>query len=391
MRVLLTCERFPPDYAGGGEWYVLETAKELVRRGVEVEVISTGRPACATSNGIKVSRFPIHRYLLPTQAQRIAQMAERADVIQTFNYHACLPSLIAGRCVDKPVICTFLGLLGKVWHELRGSIVGRAWEGWERFLVSRSYARTVFLSEHCRQLGIALGAAAQRTLVCPPGISASEYQPSCRKKRMVLFVGRFDARKGVRYVLDAAAALPDVNFIVCGWGDDFDQFKSMSPANTAVIPFDREQVRQLFADAAIFVLPSKGEGFPKAILEAMASGCAIISTVPLDFRGETLELATLDESLIPAIRRLWHNPDLVAEFGRGNFELAQKYDWSRVGEFFIDTYRRVLVEWRSDRLSGRKAGGETATNRGTQVFQKDEHWCDQRHRQKREKHCHQPM
>ena len=33
-----------------------------------------------------------------------------------------------------------------------------------------------------------------------------------------------------------------------------------------------------FARAAIFVLPSRGEGFPNALLEAMSAGCAVVST-----------------------------------------------------------------------------------------------------------------
>ncbi len=44
MKVLLTHERFAPDFAGGGEYVVLETARHLRQRGVDVQILTMGDP-----------------------------------------------------------------------------------------------------------------------------------------------------------------------------------------------------------------------------------------------------------------------------------------------------------------------------------------------------------
>ena len=40
LRILLVHERFPPDYGGGGEYVVLQTAKHLIARGHRLQVFA---------------------------------------------------------------------------------------------------------------------------------------------------------------------------------------------------------------------------------------------------------------------------------------------------------------------------------------------------------------
>src|SRR5580693_4467204 len=59
MKVLLTHHYFPPDFAGGGEYVVLETARGLLQRGVDVRVLTTGDPRITEYEGIPTVRLPI--------------------------------------------------------------------------------------------------------------------------------------------------------------------------------------------------------------------------------------------------------------------------------------------------------------------------------------------
>jgi hypothetical protein len=115
MKILLTHDRFPPDFAGGGEYAVLETARALISRGVDVRVLTTGDPAIREYEGIPVRRLPIHRFRMNLAVREIAQEARSCDLILTYNYHACLASLAASRLTGKPVICTILGLYQNSW------------------------------------------------------------------------------------------------------------------------------------------------------------------------------------------------------------------------------------------------------------------------------------
>src|SRR5262245_29689879 len=115
MKVLLTHHYFPPVFAGGGEYVALEIARGLMQRGVDIRVLTTGDPKITEYERIPTERVPVHRYGFNFYYRRIREMARDVDLIQTFNYHACLPSLRAGKRLGKPVVCSILSLWSKEW------------------------------------------------------------------------------------------------------------------------------------------------------------------------------------------------------------------------------------------------------------------------------------
>src|SRR5207253_1686392 len=139
---------------------------------------------------ISTARLPVHRYVLNVAWPQIVKHARDVDLIQTFNYHACLASLIAGKWLDKPVVCFSLGLFGSTWKDMRGPIAGRAWMVWEQYLVRRDFTRFVCMNEHSRDVGLALGMRRERAIVNPPGIDFQEYAPAAHKEDVVLFAGQ---------------------------------------------------------------------------------------------------------------------------------------------------------------------------------------------------------
>ena len=115
LRVLVTHERFLPEFAGGCEYGVYSLARGLESRGVEVRVMTTGDPAQKTYRGLETLRLPMHRYRMNLAASQIAEQAHDVDVIQTANYHAALPSFLAGRRLNKPVVLLVTALCGDAW------------------------------------------------------------------------------------------------------------------------------------------------------------------------------------------------------------------------------------------------------------------------------------
>ncbi|MCP4589406.1 MAG: glycosyltransferase family 4 protein [bacterium] len=342
MRILLTHERFAPDFAGGGEYVALETARSLIAQGIDVRVLTTGDPRSTECEGVPTMRLPMHRYRFNFATRQIAVAAADVDLIYTFNYHACLPSLCAGRRAGKPVVCMTLGLFGDAWKAMRGRIVGLAWMAWERFLLTRSFDRTLFLSDYSREQGVALGVPPNRALVNRPGIELSDYGPAVPKDDTVLFVGKLDVRKGVDDLLNAARAVPDVQFRIMGWGERESSLRREAPANVEFVQFERgEKLQAAFAAAKVFVLPSRAETFGIAIIEAMASGCVIVSTIPLEYEGVRLQTGTADE-IVAAVRGLLSAPGVIEHMGRRNICLAQGYTWRRHAQWLISLFEELL-------------------------------------------------
>ena len=344
MRVLLTHERFAPDFGGGGEAMVLAIARHLIHAGVTVRVLTTGDPYSTDYEGISTIRLPISRYAMNLAVPTIAKLAQEVDLIQTFNYHACLSSLLGGKLSRKPVVCTFLGLIQETWTDMRGPLLGRMWMFWEKLLVRRNFSRLLFLTEDNREAAIHLGADRKRTVVNVPGIVAGEFSPAAVKDNIVVFVGKFDVRKGIFDVLEVARALPCVPFFMIGWGSREAELRSMAPANVRIFTQpQRAVIRDCVGRAAIFLLPSRGEGFPVALLEAMAAGCAVVASVPLHFEG--FRVAPGDRTaMIRAIAALWQNPAEARRLGETNIGLANQYSWDEHVNRLLQVYREVLDE-----------------------------------------------
>src|SRR5688500_4343387 len=307
MKILLTHELFPPDFAGGGEYVVFETARHLMRQGVDVRVLTTGNPRLNTHDGVAVQRLPIHRYRLNLAVPAIVRAARDVDLIQTFNYHACLPSLVAGLVLRKPVICYVMALFQDAWRQMRGPVAGTAWRTWERFLVTRPFALTIFPSDYCWREALALGVCPDRSFANPPGIDPDMFGPAPSKDHVVLVTGKLDERKGTDDLIAVARALPGVTFRVMGWGPGDDDLRRAALPNVQRRPFTiGAPLRDALAAARIFFSPTKAETFGIGIVQAMASGCAIVSTVPLGYHGALVAPGDVP-AMTAAIARLWND------------------------------------------------------------------------------------
>ena len=87
----------------------------------------------------------------------------------------------------------------------------------------------------------------------------------------LLFVGRFEDKKGLPLIRELAAARPDVHFTLRGHGSmDIDDWKL---ANVDVIGFvTPQELRSLYGAHDMLILPSFGEGWPAVVPQAMACG-----------------------------------------------------------------------------------------------------------------------
>ena len=101
------------------------------------------------------------------------------------------------------------------------------------------------------------------------------------------------------------------------------------------------QVAALFRQHAIFVYPSFSDGFPSPPLEAMACGCAVVSTTV----GAVPEYATHEENallcdpldpsgLVHAVERLLSDPALAGRLGEAAAASAPSWTWQRCAESF---------------------------------------------------------
>jgi glycosyltransferase involved in cell wall biosynthesis len=168
--------------------------------------------------------------------------------------------------------------------------------------------------------------------------------------KKILFLGSLDERKGIEDLLKSLSYLNNSNFHLYVGGtfknNKFEKkIKSYINNNKlqnkveflGYINGNSKLNRLLKTD--IFILPSYGEGLPISILEAISSGCAIISTkvgaipeiIKEDYNGYLVEPGDIEE-LSKKINILLNNNELLDNIKINNLNEYDKYS----DKIFID-------------------------------------------------------
>lgn len=169
--------------------------------------------------------------------------------------------------------------------------------GWRRRfieIVLRNSSVVVCQSQFWRSFFCDLvGGEASQFVVIPNWISLAESKAKELPAEQagpvrVLFLGWVDRNKGIFDLLDAISErrseLEVARFEICGGGADLAEAKTQTERDSieSLVTFrgwvDGEEKAQILGKCSMLVLPSHREGFPNALLEAMAAGLAVVAT-----------------------------------------------------------------------------------------------------------------
>ena len=179
-------------------------------------------------------------------------------------------------------------------------------------------------------------------------------------KRNVLFVGRPEKRKGLKYLIRAFALvqreLPDTRLIIVGAGR-FHRYETavrnarlQNVRFRSNVPFD--ELPRYHHSAHVFCAPNTGyESQGLVLLEAMAAGLPIVASNIDGFAGvvthgvEGLLVRPEDpQALADALLALLRDPERSRRMGALGRERAQQYAWDRVSQQVLSYYERLIYE-----------------------------------------------
>jgi glycosyltransferase involved in cell wall biosynthesis len=198
----------------------------------------------------------------------------------------------------------------------------------------RNADRVVVLGEYWRRFVTEeLGLSPERVELlynAVPGPAALAPRPPPAGPCRMLFMGAVSTRKGMDVLLEAAALLNDAGdweLTVAGNGD-VERFQAAAEAAGLKerVRFlgwvDTARGRELLAQADLLVLPSRNEGLPMAILEAMSYGLPVVTTPVGSIRdavadGVTGRLVPVGDpvALAAALKALIRDGDLRRRMG----------------------------------------------------------------------------
>ena len=178
-------------------------------------------------------------------------------------------------------------------------------------------------------------------------------------KLNILFVGRLEKRKGLRYLLEAYGKLkwdlPNIRLIVVGPGNpDKESYRIISSHNLQDVEFvgrvSYEDLPRYYASADIFCSPATGaESFGIVLLEAMAAGKPVVASDIEGFRGivtdgeQGLLVPKKDsDALAGALGTLARDPELRRRLGGQGNRSAEDFRWEVVAGQVEDYYNSCL-------------------------------------------------
>ena len=319
-----------------------------------MRVIRIGQDVRVPSNGA-FSNFTVGLNL----SERLEDVfkKEKFDII---NIHSPLePSLplLALRQAPHPVVGTF--------HTYSESTL--AWEAYHPYAKKWMKKLDGHIAVSKAAAGFFNQFANYDFEIIPNGVDTKRFDPQNSsikkfddKTFNILFVGRMDPRKGLKYLFEALAIIyghrEKVRLIVVGGGVMKDYYKRyLLPELEDKVFFEGyvsdEVLPGYYTTADVYVSPATGqESFGIVLLEAMASGVPIVAS---DIKGYHSAVSTKEGIFVPpkspvalakAIIKLMDHPRKAKELGQAGREKAEKFAWPKVAKQAEAFFKKVIAQ-----------------------------------------------
>jgi glycosyltransferase involved in cell wall biosynthesis len=337
--------------ADGLSTYSREHVAALSARGIEVRFFAHREDgdAAPVENPVLLRASHFKTVTVPHAGSRARIARELAafqpDVLHlslSFSLLDCWILQHARRCGIPSVVTVHLP------YAARRSARGRVLRGLYRFHARAllSADRIVALSADQKTLLDSVGCEAARIRVLPNSIDTEAFAPgpSALRRRLgaqfaVAYLGRIDPEKRVADLVEAFQRQPwgaDHVLLIAGAGTQEQRIRRLAAADPRIhvlgMLCEREQCVDLLRAADVFVLPSTAEGLSLSLLEAMATGCAVIATdagddvAALGDAGVHIPTHPLEPALSDALRRLHDDAALRVRLGRdARARVEQRY------------------------------------------------------------------
>jgi glycosyltransferase involved in cell wall biosynthesis len=299
LRILTLCYEFPP-VGGGGARVAHGLAKQFVREGHEVHLLTLGYgglPAEESVDGIQLirvrgwrARVEIARphelasYLWAVRAP-LRQLL-RTQRFHLVHIHFLLPdgllTLLVPELRDLPIVITVHGSDVPGFNPDRFRLLHRVlYPLWRK--VTRRVDHIVCPSNFIAAL-LRERAPWADPIIVPNGIDLHMLRADRPREMRILAVSRLLERKGVQDLIAALTLTKcSLQAQVVGTGPYRSQLEKSAAQLGERIRFrgwldnGSTELRDLYETSEIFVFPSRAENFPIVLLEAMAAGLAIVA------------------------------------------------------------------------------------------------------------------
>ncbi len=297
MKIAILVPLFLPRWVGGTEIATHNLARHLSKRGHEVHVITSldpGLPKKSLEQGFHVHRIGVSRVrflgVMLFWLQVLRELLRlRPDLVHSQSIRMGIPAFLAKKLAKTPYV---------VWG--RGTDVYLPWS-YKRLISKLALKNPDTVIALTEDMKLEMQRMCGRGVhVIPNGIDLQSLEGLPAKaaireelglgcdETIILFVGTLRAVKGVKYLMEAMSMIRQkcgkARLVLVGDGEERQSLETLvrELALGASISFagrvSNEMVSRYMIASDILVLPSLSEGFPNAVLEAMAVGLPVVTS-----------------------------------------------------------------------------------------------------------------
>lgn len=384
MRIAIIAEVFLPKVDGVVN-RTINLIRHLRERGDDILVIcpeSEGRTNFPTPvfqfRSFPFPAYPEYRIGLPDDRLRRVLEEFSPDIVHyinpfAFGFRCC--DILAKAGVRRPTVFSFHTLYGEFVkrYPLMKPLSNSLW--WLMRDYHNTADRNLTVSSIMRDDLSHLGF--ERVELWPPAVDCSLFSPSRRDEAMrsrltdgrpetplLLTVSRLAPEKNVGFLADVIRRLPGVRLAVVGDGPQRAELeRRFLGTNSEFFGYLKgEELAAAYASADAFVYASETETMGNVVLEAMASGLAVVAPraggIPsLMSHGETgLLYEPRDTSnALSAVEQLLSQPVFRASVGHAARTAVEAWGWNRSVERVRQHYEETIEKFKSgERVASRK-------------------------------------
>ncbi|MCX6818603.1 MAG: glycosyltransferase family 4 protein [Candidatus Aenigmarchaeota archaeon] len=258
------------------------------------------------------------------------------DIIDAQGHLVILPAFFAARIKNKKIVITIHDLYLSDFEKMYKNKISMLGKFYELILTKLPCEKITVNSALAKRLNASN---------IPNGIDYNYIRnikqtkiSSRTNKKQVIFVGRLVPQKNVESLILAAYSIKDCRLLIVGEGNEEYKLKQMKNELKAMnIIFKKHlnynNIIKLIKQSDILVMPSKRESMGIVILEALASGTAVISTKtdgPKDYIKNNKNGFLVDDDVLKIKEKLYlllNDDNLRKKIEKNGIATASKYDW----------------------------------------------------------------
>lgn len=296
----------------------------------------------------------IDRYSIVTS---IMARNESFDIIHAHEWLTFPAAISAKKISDRPLIvhihATEFDRNGRNISKNVFDIEKKGMEIADKVIAVSNYTRNIIINQY--------GIHPPKVVTIHNGVdrNAALKKPISRKHpniKTVTFLGRLTFQKGPEYFIDAAYKVltkqDNVRFVMAGSGDLKDKIeqklKTLGISSHFSLPgfLKQDEIRKLFSETDLYVMPSVSEPFGISSLEALQAGVPVIISKQSGVAEVIRNAIKVDywdiDALSDAIYAVLNYKPLSKFMSSKGIKEVNKLNWDKAGKQILNVYKSLV-------------------------------------------------